>query len=258
VWTAFKKAHRLICGQGYWRYLAVPMLLSVLLAAMILVGGSFLAHFLMDLLETTFPGLAAQPGWVRGLLVILLLVLGAGPCYVIFRSLVMVLYGPFLDRLSESVEIHVTGKSSGVRIGILPSFKRPLILAGYTIAASLILFAASLVLGLIPVVGWLLSIFFVWPLQLFLSSVSYVDPYLERHGVTPRAALRRMWKQKYAMAGFGGFSAVISLIPIIGWFLGPTYSVVAGLVFSSEHLGEREARTPEDATAGTIDPSGGK
>lgn len=238
VWTAFKKAHRLICGQGYWRYLAIPILLSILLASLILVGGYFLAHFLVGRLETTFPGLAVQPGWVRGLLVVVLLVLEAGPCYVIFRSLVMVLYGPFLDRLSESVEIHVTGKANGLRIGILQSFRRPLVLAGYTIVASLVLFMASLALGFIPVVGWLISIFVVLPLQLFLSSVSYVDPYLERHGVAPRTAFRRMWEHKYDLMCFGGVAAAISLIPLIGWFLGPTYSVVAGLLFSAEHLGE--------------------
>jgi CysZ protein len=245
VWTAFKEAHRLIWGHGYWRYLAIPILLSVLMALLILVGGYQLAHFLMGWMETSFPSLATQPVWVRGLLFVLLLVLQAGPSYVIFRSLVMVLYGPFLDRLSESVELHVNGKTSGVRIGILPSFRRPLILAGYTIAASLVLFVASLALGLIPVVGWLLSIFVIWPLQLFLSSVSYVDPYLERHGVVPRSAFGRMWKHKYDVVCFGGVAAAISLIPIIGWFLGPTYSVVAGLLFSAEHLGERG--TPADS-----------
>lgn len=238
VLTAFKEAHRLIWRHGYWRYLAIPILLSLLLALLILFGGYQLAHVLMGWMETWFPSLATQPVWVRGLLFVLLLVLQAGPCYVIFRSLVMVLYGPFLDRLSESVEMHVNGKTSGVKIGILQSFRRPLILAAYTIAASLVLFVASLTLGLIPVVGWLFSIFVVLPLQLFLSSVSYVDPYLERHGVAPRAAFGRMWKHKHDMMCLGAVAAAISLIPIIGWFLGPTYSVVAGLRFSAEHLGE--------------------
>lgn len=241
VWTAFKEAHRLIWGHGYWRYLAIPILLSVLLALLILFIGYQLAHFLMGWMETSFPSLAAQPVWVRGLLFVLLLVLQAGPCYVIFRSLVLVFYGPFLDRLSESVEMHVKGRTCGVKIGILQSFKRPLIVAGYTIAASLVLFVASLALGLIPVVGWLFSIFVLLPLQLFLSSVSYVDPYLERHGIAPRAAFGRMWKHKYDMMCLGGVAVAISLIPIIGWFLGPTYSVVAGLLFSAEHLAERES-----------------
>lgn len=218
--------------------MAIPILLSALLGVLILIGSYFLAHHLVSLLETSFPGLANQPDWVRGLLVVVLLALGAAPCYVVFRSLVMVLYGPFLDRLSENVEKQITGTSHGVKIGFLPSFKRPLILAACTITASLILFAASVALGLIPIVGWLLSLLLVWPMQLFLSAISYVDPYLERHGVAPGTAFRRMWKQKFAMVCFGGAAVLLSLIPIIGWFLGPTYSVVAGLVFSAEHLTE--------------------
>ena len=243
VWMAFKNAHRLIYGQGYWRYLAIPILLSVILGLLMLVGGFLLSRILVDWLETSFPSIASQPDWVRGLLVLVLLALGAAPCYIVFRSLVMVLYGPFLDRLSESVEIHINGKASGVKIGMLQSCKRPLVLAACTIAASLALFVASLALGLVPLVGWLLSFFLIAPLQMFLSSVSYVDPYLERHGVTPTTALGRMWKHKYAMMYFGGIAAAISLIPVIGWFLGPTYSVVAGLLFSAQHLGTPTPRT---------------
>ncbi|MCI5146663.1 MAG: hypothetical protein D3923_14340 [Candidatus Electrothrix sp. AR3] len=98
-----------------------------------------------------------------------------------------------------------------------------------TVAASVWVVAAGFALATIPVVGTLLSGAVVFFLQMFLSSAAYVDPYLDRRGMAPKQTFALLWSQKGEMFFFGATGLFLTMIPVIGWFIGPTYSVISGV-----------------------------
>lgn len=170
--------------------------------------------------------------FVRTLFILLIFIPGLAPCYVAFRGLVMVCYAPFLDHLSNRAEKVITGSADEVSRSLLESIKRPLCMALLTIGASMAVLAGGLALGLIPLIGFLLTFGFVIPLELFLSSISYLDPYFERRGFTPQSSFRFLRRHFLSVCVFGLLGLVIMAVPVVGWFLGPTYSVVAGIVYA--------------------------
>jgi uncharacterized protein involved in cysteine biosynthesis len=64
---------------------------------------------------------------------------------------------------------------------------------------------------------------------MFLSSAAFVDPYLDRRGMTPKQTFVLLWSKKTEMFFFGAAGLLLTIIPIIGWFIGPTYSVISGV-----------------------------
>ena len=90
---------------------------------------------------------------------------------------------------------------------------------------------AGLNLGvlLIPVVGWVVSVGVLLPVQLWLGGVQAVDPCLGRNGRGVRASLGLLRRRWLVTLLVGGGGALILLIPVLGWFIGPTYLVVAGV-----------------------------
>jgi uncharacterized protein involved in cysteine biosynthesis len=64
---------------------------------------------------------------------------------------------------------------------------------------------------------------------MFLSSAAYVDPYLDRRGMTPKQSLSLLWSTKGELFFFGATGLLLTIIPVIGWFIGPSYSVISGV-----------------------------
>jgi uncharacterized protein involved in cysteine biosynthesis len=229
VRTAYSKAHTLIWKEGNWRYLLLPIGLSVIIA-LALVGlcgavSLWIGSWLQDWLATRWNA----PGWIQAVATAVLFVVGLAPSYILFRSAVLFCYSPFLDRLSRKAELAILGEVKSGERGVAESLGRLLLMAALTISASAVVTVAGLLLGWIPVVGWgVVAVLF--PVQMFLSALSYLDPYLERRGYSPMASLRLMRKHFGSVLIFGVVGFFINLIPIVGWFVGPTYSVVAGIV----------------------------
>ncbi|WOO42796.1 EI24 domain-containing protein [Rubellicoccus peritrichatus] len=226
---SYVKAHEILWKLGYWRYLLIPIALSVVLA-FVLVGFCFLfSAVLSSLAHEYLSGLFEMPEWFRIIILILIFGLGLGPCYVLFRGLVMVCYGPFLDKLSIKAEALINGKVKDFESGFFDSIKRPLQMAFYTISASIAFFFGGLALGLIPLLGMFVAGITLL-VQMYLSAVPYVDPYMERSGYSARESFRLMRKHTGSVLLFGLIGLLTTAIPIVGWFIGPTYSVVAGII----------------------------
>ncbi len=237
---SFLKAHEILWKLGYWRYLLIPILLSMVLAFVLTVLGIALSSILSLWAYEFLSQFFELPRILREVLILVIIICEIGPLYVAFRSLVLVCYAPFLDRLSIKVEELVNGSAKEFSRSFLETLKRPLLMAAFTISASVAVFGAGLVIGVIPFVGLLISAGLLFPLQIFLSSVAYVDTYLERIGLTPKESFKLMRKNFGSMFIFGLIGFAIMLIPVVGWFVGPTYSVVAGIVFGILISKERE------------------
>ena len=229
---AFQKAHEIIWKLGYWKFLLIPIFLSAALAALLLGGcylfSSAISNFLYPHLSEFFN----LPEWMKSIFIIVVFIFQLGPCYVVFRSLVLICYGPFLDRISKKAEELVNGYSNEVDTSFIDSIKRPILMTFYSILGIFGVLVGAFALGIVPLIGVLLSGAFTLPANIFLSSISYIDPYLERCGYQPKQAFNLMWKNKTTLIIFGLAGLLITIIPFVGWFVGPTYSVVAGIILS--------------------------
>lgn len=244
---AFQKAHEIIWEHGNWKYLLVPIVLTALLLPAlvgILLG---LSYFLATLIESSVAGSEGDAVWIRWVVLALLFTGTISTGYVLYRNLIMVCYGPFLDRLTVQAEMLINGQANESDRPLLESLARPLVITLYAVLASLGTILFGLLLGLIPLIGGVLMMLFLVPTQLFLGSVGYVDPYLERKGYSARDSIRLMRSHVMPMLAFsvGGF--LLLVIPFVGWFVAPTYSAVAGIVFGIRMTEQAERDALEQA-----------
>jgi len=232
VVLSFKTAHHVIWKHSAWKTLLVPLTISALLLLTI-AGLSYLCSSLLwRVIEGGIEQFVNLPDWASLLVIIFFVIVGLAPVYLLFRSLVMVIYGPFLDRIAEKAEFLISGSNKDYKSSLVDSLKRPVMMLGYAVVGGVAISGVSSVLGLIPLVGVLLSISFLLPANIFMSSISYIDPYLERSGYSPRQSFDLMRKNIVSIFFFGVIGLLVTSIPFFGWFVGPTYSVVAGVALS--------------------------
>ncbi|MCI5166337.1 MAG: hypothetical protein D3903_09620 [Candidatus Electrothrix sp. GM3_4] len=226
---AFKISHKVLWKHGLWRKLLLPISISVLLVPLSIFGflalGWGLAGYLQNLLfpEQTWTGLIGFAAWIAMSIVAL------GPLYILFRSVVLLVFTPFLDLLSEEAECIMTGKPTPTGQSIPASLMRLSLILLVTLAASVLVVIAGFALSALPVIGAVLSGAVVFFFQMLLSSAAYVDPYLDRRGMTPKQTFALLWSKKGEMFFFGVAGLLLTMIPIIGWFIGPAYSVISGV-----------------------------
>jgi CysZ protein len=248
VMDSYARAHRVLWKHGQWRYLLVPLVMVPLLF-LVFTGLVYLLLWtdLFVWLESSWLGGRDVPAELEILLLFAVGVALLGPCYVAFRSIIMVCYIPFMDRLiSKTMELEACPHREG-DVGVPRAIWRAVLMALCTVTASLAVMVGSVVIGMVPAIGPMLSFAVAFPLQLFLCGASSVDPYLERCGHSVAQSLRIMWKRKAQMVGFGFIGTLGMLIPLVGWFMTPTYSVIAGVVLGNqfdEEAGGPHAQEP--------------
>ncbi|MBN2234585.1 MAG: EI24 domain-containing protein [Opitutales bacterium] len=229
---AFRKAHEVIWKMGYWKYLLIPIFLSVALACVMVLAAVYFGTQIVRLAEKWIHYFDQLSEWMKVLVLVLIILLEIGPLFVVFRNIVILFYGPFLDRLSEKSDWIVTGRVTNYKSPYLKSILRPVVLAFLTISSSVGVFIAGLFLNILPVIGFVLSVGVTFPFQLYFSSIPYIDPYLERRGLSAKASFNLMWKSKLEILAFGLMSIILTSIPVFGWFVGPTYTVIAGIILA--------------------------
>ncbi|MCI5120146.1 MAG: hypothetical protein D3908_02935 [Candidatus Electrothrix sp. AUS4] len=226
---AFKVGHEVLWKHGQWRRLRLPIALSVLMVPLSIAGfftlGWELSAYLQHLIfpEHTWTEFIGFSIWIA------LSILVAGPLYIVFRSLVLLVFTPFLDLVSEETESIMTGKPIPTGRTILSSIHRLILMLLLVVLASLLVVIAGFALSAIPVAGAAVSTAVVSFFQMFLSSAAFIDPYLDRRGMGPKQALALLWSKKLEVFFFGAAGFFITMIPIVGWFIGPTYSVISGV-----------------------------
>ncbi|CAK8725282.1 CysZ protein [Candidatus Electrothrix aarhusensis] len=226
---AFKVGHEVLWKHGQWRRLRLPIAISVLLVPLSIAGFFAVGWELSDYLQHLFFPNQAWTEFVGFAMWIALSILAAGPLYIIFRSLVLLVFTPFLDLVSEETESIMTGKPAPGGQRILASIQRLVLMLLLTVTASLLVVITGFALSVIPVIGPLLSGAVVFFFQMFLSSAAYIDPYLDRRGMPPKESLALLWSRKVEIFLFGAAGLLLTMIPVVGWFIGPTYSVISGV-----------------------------
>ncbi|WP_309400914.1 EI24 domain-containing protein [Cerasicoccus maritimus] len=229
--SAYKQAHQLLWKRNFWKYLIWPVLISFVITLLLLAGYVAVGDYLVSNVEEYFFGEEKIPAWLKAIFWLGVLFLFSGPLYVGFRGLVMICYGPFLDNLSQEIEREVNAEVRNAERSFIESIKRPTIMFVWTFAASIGVLLGGIAVGAIPLAGVILAALLPFPFQMFLSGVAYIDPYLDRANYSPKESFAAIRKHFGGVALFAMIGLVIQAIPIIGWFIGPTYSVIAGVLY---------------------------
>ena len=214
--------------------LSVPLLLTVLYFP-VMVGA---CYFSAAVVVKFFEGQLGLDGDYRGWAwvewsVEIVLFLGIGVLGIItYRTVVLIFYSLYLDRIAERVEKAVTGEVAESKRPPTQVLSRMTVVAIITILGTVLMLMIQLGANLIPVVGGLIALALVIPCEMFLTGIGFIDPYFDRAGLTGMKSFHVMRQRFFTIVVFSAIGGLILLIPFVGWFLGPTYSVVAGIIIA--------------------------
>jgi uncharacterized protein involved in cysteine biosynthesis len=226
AFDAYRTANRLIWGGGLWRYWVIPALLAVAYLPLLVLGIAWASDWLAGHMKWS----GAEGSWSWWLWRVMWWGVLGVVGWLTYRSVVLLFHAPFLDVISERVEKDLTGRDEAPDVKWVSMAWRSVRMAAVIGGLSMIVAVLNFGVTLIPVLGWLVSIGILLPVQLWLGGAQALDPYLGRNGDGARASLRRMRRRPLLVLLLGAGGALILLIPVLGWFVGPTYLVVAGVV----------------------------
>ncbi len=223
---AYAKALPLISTLKLWKYFAIPILISLVIA--VVIGA--LAYNLSDNIgfyiskiwrwqwgKETFTAIS---NFLGGAIII---VFG----FMLYKHIVMALSAPFMSPVSEKIEAYLTNKEvhsyrntsftqqlwRGIRINIRNLVKEIL----FTIPI--------LLLGFIPVIG-IISTVLLFLIQAYYAGFGNMDYTLERH-FDYKESISFVKKNKGLAIGNGIVFMLFLLIPVLGVLLVLPFSVTA-------------------------------
>ena len=232
---AYFGAFSLISKLKLWKFFAIPMLISFLIAVIIGVSAYGLSdnigHYISKIWvwkwgKETFTTI----GNIIGGLFIIILGL------ILYKHIIMALSAPFMSPVSEKIESHLTSNSNhnhritsfsqqlfrGIRINIR------------NLGMELLLTIPILLLGFIPIIG-LFSTVLLFLVQAYYAGFGNMDYTLERH-FKYNESLQFVRNHRGLAIGNGIVFMLFLLIPIIGVILVLPLSVTAASVKTVEAL----------------------
>lgn len=227
--AAYKKAITLIFKEKLWGYIAIPILISLLLAVAVFGSAWGLSDDIGSVIAGWYPLERGSETVLKisnvfgGLLVAIIGVL-------LYKNLVMVIAGPFMSLLSEKVENSLTGNihAGGLNPArIIKDLIRGLRIALRNITREIFFTGILLILGLIPIFS-LFSTIGIFIVQAYYAGFGNFDYYLERHH-NVRESIRYIKRNRWAAIG-NGVVFVGLLLTIIGFLFAPVLGAIAATI----------------------------
>ncbi|MDY0779788.1 EI24 domain-containing protein [Tenacibaculum sp. IB213877] len=234
---AYTNSFSLISKLKLWKYFAIPILISVLVAIVIVIIAFTLSdnigHYIASIWKwdwgkETFEVIST---FLSGLIIVAI-------GLILYKHIVMALSAPFMSPVSEKIENHLRGKTHqhrntsfseqlirGIRINIRNLFKELL----FTILI--------LLLSFIPVIGILSSVLLLL-VQAYYAGFGNMDYTLERH-YKYKESIEFVRKNRGLAIGNGIVFILMLLIPVIGVILVLPLSVTAA---STQTIKEIQAK----------------
>ena len=233
---------RLIRQPGLRRYVAIPLLVSVVFFSVAVFG---LTHWLEQLIALL---LGYLPGWLDWLQYLLWPVFAVAGVLIIFYSFSLItnlIAAPFNGMLAEAVEKYLTGQpiDTGGWQALLKDFI-PSILSELRKLLYFLLRALPLgILFLIP--GINIAAPFIWVLfSAWMLVIEYVDYPMANHLLHFSTQRKLLRKRRVLSYGFGGSSLLMTMIPVVNFFAMPVS--VAGA--TAMWVGELREQVPGTET----------
>ena len=235
---AYRRAHSLVFRHKLWPYLILPGLFSLIyFPVVIFFGYLFLDDFASFLHTNLIPGFLR---WevIRYILIVILWIVTLLLAYMSYKYVVLIICSPILGYLSEATEkiLHGTEAPSWSMKGFMHDLLRALIINIWIIIVSLTLMVLAWLTVFIPVVGAVISPILMVLIQFYYTGCGLVDPTLERKRYSVRESLKFASYHRATMTGLGLGFTLLLMIPLIGWYLAPSYGAIAGTLASLELL----------------------
>jgi CysZ protein len=211
---------RLMRQPGLRRYVAVPLLISVVIFTTAILAG---IHWLEILLGWLLAWLPDWLDWLRYLLWPLFALTGVLLVFYTFSLLSNLIAAPFNGLLAEAVERHLDGQTMD-DAGGWQSLLRDILPSLFSELRKLLYFALrALPLGLlflIPPVN--LAAPFLWALfSAWMLAIEYVDYPMANHLLHFAEQRKRLRRRKLLAWGFGGASMLMTMVPVVNFLAMP-------------------------------------
>jgi CysZ protein len=244
---SYFKAHQFIVKHKLWKWILIPGILYTLLfiASMVLfynTSASFIEWMSLktglknwiDKMQDTWLGILFIFGGMLLLLLQMLLY------FSLFKYIFLIVGSPIFAFLSEKTEAILMGKDFPF------SFKQLLsdIVRGVRIALrntvwQTVYMLSILLLGLIPVVGWITPLLAIL-IECYYYGFSMLDYSMERHKKNTGESIAFIGSRKGLAIGNGIGFYCLHLLPFVGWVIAPAYAVVAATLSLSKNFNDNE------------------
>ncbi len=226
---AYSGAFALLSKLKLWKYFAIPILISVVVAILVISAsyglsdnlGRWISNiWVWDFGKSVFESFSTLIG---GLII---LVIGL----ILFKHIIMALSAPFMSPVSEKIEQHLTGKKdiNKVKSSFQSQLWRGIKINARNLVMELLITVPLLLLKFIPVVN-IVSTVLLFMVQAYYAGFGNMDYTLERH-LSYRNSIRFV-KQKRGLAiGNGIGFLLLLLIPVVGVVLVLPLSVTAASI----------------------------
>ncbi|MFC4633649.1 EI24 domain-containing protein [Dokdonia ponticola] len=215
----------LVTKLGLWKYFAIPMVISLLTAAIIITAAYGFSDDIGHWVEQIWPWeWGKQAFFVFAEILSALVIIAVG--FILYKHIVMALSAPFMSPVSEKIEAHLLGTKYNPRDTTFgEQLWRGIRINVRNLSMELLLTIPILLLSLIPLIG------FISPILLFLMQAYYagfgnMDYTLERH-FTYEKSVQFVRQNKGQAIGNGIVFMLFLLIPVIGVILVLPLSVTA-------------------------------
>jgi len=223
---AYSGALSLISKLKLWKYFAIPIVISVLTAFLILLSsyglsdniGRFIAKiWFWEWGKETFTSISTFIG------AIIIIAIGL----ILYKHIIMALSAPFMSPVSEKIEAYLTGiqKHQHRKTSFQEQLWRGIRINARNLIRELLITLPILLLKFIPVVN-IFSTILLFLVQAYYAGFGNMDYTLERH-FKYRESIQFVRKYRGIAIGNGIVFILFLLIPVIGVILVLPMSVTA-------------------------------
>ena len=235
---AYAGSLQLISKLGLWKYFGIPILISIVVAALVLIsayafaddfGYYFSKLWIWDWGKETFFFLS------KILSGILILLVGIS----IYKHVVMALSAPFMAPVSEKIEAYILGEDNHKHR--VTSFSEQLMrgvrINMRNLGMEILLTIPILIIGFVPILGFVSTVLLILT-QGYYAGFGNMDYTLERH-FNYSDSIKFVKQHRGLAIGNGIVFILFLLIPVIGIILVLPLSVTASTTETIELLKEQ-------------------
>jgi len=223
---AYSGALALISKLNLWKFFFIPIIISILTAAVIGFSAYTLSDNIGDFMMGIWPWEFGSTfvhktlNFLGGLIV---LIIGL----ILYKHIIMALSAPFMSPVSEKIEVYITGvkRHNHRNTTFNEQLWRGIRINMRNLAKELLITIPILLLKLIPIVN-IFSTVLLFLVQAYYAGFGNMDYTLERH-LKYRESVQFVRKNKGIAIGNGIVFILFLLIPVIGVILVLPMSVTA-------------------------------
>ncbi len=222
---AYTEAHRTILKYKLGKYLVLPGIISVVYVILYFLLFGYLAGK-VDTDPANYPWWLEWVGEVLDwFLKAIYWVVVVYLFLVTYKFIIQTILSPFLAHISDVTEAKLRNRKApeiSWKEGV-EDIIRALKLSIRNLVYEILL---CIIVSFIPIVGFIL----VFCISSYYTGFGYMDYTLERKRYSTRESIRFMQNNKGLTLGLGIPVFLVLSIPVIGWFIAPTYATVASTI----------------------------